>query len=74
MTLYLLFAGLGILIYTGIARADAAVSSFSRALVAFGLPFVSIAWGSMFIVAAILRQSPSQRESFCRTDLKPRWP
>jgi len=54
MTLYMLFAGVGILIYTGLALAEAAVSGFSGAHVAFGLQFAL--FGSLSIFS---RQSSS---------------
>ena len=43
MTLYMLFAGLGILIYAGVALAEAAVSGLRSAHIAFGLQFAFLA-------------------------------
>lgn len=54
MTLYMLFAGLGILIYTGVALPEAAVSGFSSSHVAFGLQFAFFASLSIFLAAVIL--------------------
>jgi mono/diheme cytochrome c family protein len=54
MTLYMLFAGLGILIYTGAAYAEAAVSGFSSAYIAVGVRLAFFASLSMFLAAVIL--------------------
>jgi mono/diheme cytochrome c family protein len=54
MTLYTLFAGLAILIYTGAGYAEAAVSEFSIAYIAFGLRFGFFASLSIFFAAVIL--------------------
>jgi mono/diheme cytochrome c family protein len=54
MTLYLLFAGLGILIYTGVAYAEAVLSRFSRAQFAFGLQFAFFVTLSLFLATIIL--------------------
>ena len=43
MTLYLLFAGLGILIYAGVALAATAIADFSSAHVPFALQFMFFA-------------------------------
>jgi len=53
MTLYILFAGLGILIYTGVAHAEAALSRFSRAHVAFGLQLAFFILLSTFLATVI---------------------
>jgi mono/diheme cytochrome c family protein len=54
MTLYILFAGLGILIYTGVAYAEAAVSRLSRAHVAVGLQLAFFILVSTFLATVIL--------------------
>jgi mono/diheme cytochrome c family protein len=54
MTAYMLFAGFGILIYTGVGVAERAVASFSGAHVAFGLRFAFFASLSMLLAAVIL--------------------
>jgi mono/diheme cytochrome c family protein len=60
MTLYMLFAGLGILIYTGAANAGAAVFRFSGTDIAFGPRFAFFASLSIFLAAVILFY-PSRR-------------
>jgi mono/diheme cytochrome c family protein len=57
MTVYLLFAGVGILIYAGAVLTEASVSRFSGALVGFALP-VALAWLAM--LAAILLSSANR--------------
>jgi mono/diheme cytochrome c family protein len=54
MTLYMLFAGLGLLIYSGVALAEAAVSGFSSAHLAFEFQFASFVSLSMFLAPVIL--------------------
>jgi hypothetical protein len=61
MTLYMLFAGVGILIYTGAASAGAAVSPFSGgAYIAFGPRFAFFASLSI-VLAAVIIFYPSRR-------------
>ena len=70
MTLYMLFAGLGILIYTGMASAEAALASFSSAPAAFKLQLAFFASLSILVAAVTrfdtnrLRREPSS--SFVR--------
>ena len=63
MTLYMLFAGLGILIC--MALVEAAVSGFSSAHLAFGLQF------GFFAVECSLRRRPLLRESSPAGALRP---
>ena len=54
MTLYLLFAGPGILIYAGVALAATAIADFSGAHVPFGLQFAFFASMLVLLAAVIL--------------------
>ena len=54
MTLYLLFAGLGILIYASVAVAATAIADFSGAHVPFGLQFAFFASLLVLLAAGIL--------------------
>jgi mono/diheme cytochrome c family protein len=54
MTLYLLFAGLAVLIFNGVAYAEAALSRFSRVDVAFGLQFAFLISLSTFLATVFL--------------------
>lgn len=53
MTPYMLFAGLGILIYTGVAYAEAAVSGISSAQISFGLQLAFFVSLSMLLAVDI---------------------
>ena len=53
MTLYMLFGGLGILIYTGVAFAEAAVSGFSSAQISYGPQFAFFVSLSMLLAIDI---------------------
>jgi hypothetical protein len=54
MTLYMLFAGLGILICAGVALAGTTIANFSEGHIAFGLQFAYLASLSVFFAAGIL--------------------
>lgn len=59
MTLYLLFAGLGTLIYAGVALAATAIADFSGAHVPFGLRFAFFA--SLLVLQAAVIVSYANR-------------
>ena len=56
MTPYMLFAGLGILIYAGVTLAEAAVSGLSSAQITFGLQFAFFASLSLLLATDIVLQ------------------
>jgi mono/diheme cytochrome c family protein len=62
MTLYISLAGLGILIFTGVALAEAALSGSSSAQVAFGFQFAFFASLSILLAAVTLYANRLLRE------------
>jgi mono/diheme cytochrome c family protein len=72
--LYMLFVGLGVLIYTGVTRAIRAVAGLNSAHVAFGLQFAFFASLSIFLAAVIFFYANRLlREHASSVDRAPAW-
>ena len=73
MTLYMLFAGLGILIYAGVALAEAAVSGLRSAHIAFGLQFAFLASLSLLLAVDIFFNANLLLRKHSRVDRASVW-
>jgi mono/diheme cytochrome c family protein len=73
MTLYMLFAGIGILIYAGVALAEAAVSGLSSAHIAFDPQFAFLVSLSLLLAADIFFNAHSLLRKHARVDCASVW-
>jgi mono/diheme cytochrome c family protein len=73
MTLFMLFAGLGILIYTSVAFAQAAVSGLTSAPIAFDLQFAFLVSLSMLLAADLFFNANALLRKHSRVDRAFAW-